>query len=786
MKFKNIRNALTAIVVLSSGIIFSQEVGIGEWRDHLPYVSGISIAAGDGKVYCATPYSVFYLDKDDNTLNRITTIQGLNDVGISKIGYNDPFNTLVIAYSNANIDLIKNNTIINMADIFNSSAVTPEEKTISSILFIDEYAYLSCGFGIVVIDLKKEEVSDTYYIGPEGSHLKVYDMTYTGELFFAATETGIYTAERNNPNLAFYGAWSKESDMPEPHATYSHIANNAGTIYANKHTEVFKQDIMYFLRDGIWASDTSRFNEEDVYSMKSFDDLLYISYNYNLKVYDQDHNVLNTIWTYYTGGSPLVNELTKEGNVLWLADNRLGMVSEENQSFSFFTPNSPKYADVFDMAIAGEHLWTAAGGRNLSWGNIWKTGSISSFIDGTWTTIDNKTEGAAALDSILDIVTVAVNPGNTSQVFAGSWHLGLAEFNDHQFKTLYTPENSSLEYKANEGPPICKIGGIQFDEAGNLWMTNSGANSVLSVKLNDGSENGDWRSFYLGSQSSGRDIGKLIIDSYGQKWILWRDHSIIVFNDGGTPKDPSDDQVKHLSSAQGNGALPGSKVFSIAEDLDGEIWIGTDEGIGVIYSPENVFSQYNFDSQRILIPRNDGTGLADILLEFETITDIKIDGNNNKWIGTDRSGVYLISEDGLEEKHHFTTENSPIFSNNIISLAINGKNGEVFMGTANGIISFKGRATEGGPANSDVYAYPNPVRPGYSGSIAIKGLVSNADFKITDISGTLIYSGRAEGGQAIWNGKNFDGRTAQSGVFLVFVTDDSGKETLVTKILFMN
>jgi len=781
----NFRSILIIFLVLTSGFIFSQEIGIGEWRDHLPYVSGVSVAAGDGKIYCATQYSVFYLNKADNSLNRITTIQGLNDVGIAKIGYNDMQNTLLIAYSNTNIDLIKGTTIINMADIFNSSAITPEEKSINNLMFIDNLAYLSCGFGIVLIDLDKEEVVDTYYIGPDGSHLQVYDMTFTNTLFYAATESGVYTANRNDPNLAYFGAWTKDLTMLEADAQYSQITVNAGTIYTNLYTESFKEDVMYFYRNGTWMKDTEAFSDEDVSSMKSFNDLLYIAYSYNLKVYDTEHNVVKTIWTYYTGG-PRISDFTLEGTVLWLADNGYGMVSEENENFHFFTPNGPKKADVYEMAIASEHLWTAAGGRNLSWGNLWNTGSVSSFIDGSWNTIDNKTEGAAALDSILDLVTVTVNPFDTKQVFAGSWHLGLAEFYDSQYKILYTPENSSLEYKTNQGPPICKIGGLQFDQSGNLWMTNSGANNILSVKITDGTSNGDWRSFYLGSHSSGKDIGKMIIDSYGQKWILWREHSIIVFNDGGTPKDPSDDQVKHLSGAQGNGALPGTKIFSIAEDHDGEIWIGTDEGIGVIYSPENVFSQFNFDAQRILIPRNDGSGLADILLEFETITDIKVDGKNNKWIGTDRSGVYLVSKDGIEEKHHFTSENSPLFSNNITSLAINGKNGEVFIGTANGIISYKGSATNGGPTNSDVYAYPNPVRPGYTGPIAIKGLVNNADFKVTDITGSLIYSGRAEGGQAIWNGNNFNGRRAQSGVYMVFVTDSNGDETLVTKILFMN
>jgi hypothetical protein len=361
----------------------------------------------------------------------------------------------------------------------------------------------------------------------------------------------------------------------------------------------------------------------------------------------------------------------------------------------------------------------------------------------------------------------------------------LVELGNYEFKNLYTPLNSSLEYKTNEGPPVCKIGGLAFDKAGNLWMTNSGANNILSVMIPEGSGY-DWRSFYLGSQSTGKDIGELIIDSYGKKWILWRQGYLIVFDDHGTPKNPADDQVKHLSSASGNGNIPGSKVFAIAEDNDRRMWIGTDEGIAVIYSPENVFTQFSFDAQRILIPRNDGTGLADILLEFETITAIAVDGANNKWIGTDRSGVYQLSPDGLRELNHFTAENSPLLSNNITDIAINHQTGEVFFGTAKGIISYKSTATAGRETNYDVYAYPNPVRPGYSGPIAVKGLVKNADFKITDISGSLVYSGRADGGQATWNGNNFHGRRVQSGVYLVYITDDEGIEKMVTKILFMN
>jgi len=235
-----------------------------------------------------------------------------------------------------------------------------------------------------------------------------------------------------------------------------------------------------------------------------------------------------------------------------------------------------------------------------------------------------------------------------------------------------------------------------------------------------------------------------------------------------------------LSNVAGNGDLPGNKVFSLAQDLDGELWIGTDEGIGIIYSPENVFNGGNYDAVRPLVEVD---GYVQYLLETETVTAITVDGDNKKWIGTERAGVFLLSSDGTEEIHHFSAENSQLYSNSIIDIEINGKTGEVFFGTDLGIISYKSTATDGGPVNSDVIAYPNPEREGYEGTIAIKGLVHNASVRITDVSGTLIYATTAEGGQAIWNGRSLNGDRAHTGVYLVFATNDDGKESIVTKIL---
>jgi len=765
--------------------LFPQEVGIGEWRDHLPYNSTVSVTASKEKVYCATPYSIFYYDKNENSISRFTRISGLSDIGIVRVGFNQDYNTLLVAYENSNIDLVKGNVIINMRDIINSDAITPEEKVINNIMFIDNLAYLSCGFGIVVLDIDKEEIADTYYIGPNGAHINVYDLTYNDTSFFAATETGIFSAYLNSPNLSYFGSWSRDESLPDPFAYYSYIVYSNGRLLTCKATEEWATDTILYYENSMWNYDNELFSDEDVYGLKEYNNELYAIHSFYIKVYDANLNDILKIWTYNYMAGPSPRDLIVDNNIMWIADNQNGLVRRVTSTdYTFIYPNGPNSPDVFSMTTAGNNVYVVAGGRNLSWNNLWKRGNISSFIDNEWNTVDQTTE--PALDTLLDMVSVAVNPFKYSQVFAGSWFRGLAELNNLAIENVYSPENSGLNYTTNQGPPVCQVGGLAFDRSGYLWVISSHANEILSVRIPDGTPLGEWHSYNLGSFSGSQDVGNLIIDSYGQKWILIRaEQSLIVFNDNGTITDQGDDQVKVLTSAVGNGNIPGNKVFSIAEDKDGEVWIGTDQGIAVFYSPENVFSNFNFDAQRILIPRNDGTGLADILLEFETITAIAVDGANNKWIGTDRSGVFHLSPDGQKEFNHFTEQNSPLFSNNITSIVIN-EDGEVFIGTAKGIISYKSSASQGGPTNSDVYAYPNPVEPGYNGPIAIKGLVSNADFKITDISGNLIYSGRAEGGQAIWNGNNFNGRRVQSGVYLVFVSNDDGSEKIVTKILFIN
>jgi len=309
-------------------------------------------------------------------------------------------------------------------------------------------------------------------------------------------------------------------------------------------------------------------------------------------------------------------------------------------------------------------------------------------------------------------------------------------------------------------------------------VANSSATSALSMKK----PNGEWVSYNLGPQASGIDLAELMIDKQNQKWLRTRTHNLIVFNDNNTPYDPSDDQTRRLSSAAGNGALPGNFILSMATDRDGQVWLGSDKGVAVIYSPSNIFSNQNFDAQQVLIAQD---GFGNNLLESEAINAIAIDGANRKWFGTDRAGVFLMSPDGTKGIAHFTEENSPLLSNSVTSITIT-ESGEVFFGTSKGIISYRSESAPPQPTYDNLIIFPNPVRESYNGTIAIRGLVENTSVKITDVAGNIVYSTLSEGGQATWDGRNFNGNRVQTGVYLVFVTNTDGSKTTVGKIMFIH
>ncbi len=762
-----------------SGILTAQNIGVGQWRDQLPYKKCIDVVEAGEIIYCATPYSLFYYNKADESVQRLTKVNGLSDVGINAINYSSDHNTLIIAYSNTNIDLIKGNKIVNIPDIKRKTILG--NKTINKVLLIDKLAYLSCGFGIVVLDIEKEEIYDTYYIGPDGNKINILDLTYNDTAFFAATESGVYYASLTNPNLANFSSWTKDQTILYPDEKYNLIQSFNGKVFANVSKTEYNTDILLVYDGNVWGI----FNPEETYTKRSISvnyDQMIISSSDNVQVFDSDFTrsyLINSVNSSFT----LPNDaIIDKDNFVWIADRRYSLIKTWNKGYGseVIELNGPGSINVFQLASGGNDIWVAPGGRTGTWGPANIKDGLFFFNGDDWTTYNSST--IPALDTIYDFVCITVDPANYQKVYSGNWGTGVLEFINGELTEIYTPANSEIQPHSNN-ENFVPISAVCFDNNNNLWIANSGANSLLTVKTYEG----DWKAFDLGTNARSIDLGRMIIDSYNQKWIIKRvnvsdGRYLIVFNDNNTILDTSDDETKILGPQPNYGNIPGSAVYSMAVDLDGEVWIGTDEGICVFYSPEDIFESSTVNAQRILVEQD---GYVQYLLETEIVTAITINGANQKWMGTQKAGAFLLSEDGTEQIHHFTEDNSPLLSNDIIDIAIND-DGEVFFGTSKGIISFKGYATPGGPTNNDVYAYPNPVREDYSGVIAIRGLVNNANVKITDISGTLIYTTQAEGGQAIWDGKNFDGRRAHTGVYMVFSSNDDGSETLVTKILFIN
>ena len=365
--------------------------------------------------------------------------------------------------------------------------------------------------------------------------------------------------------------------------------------------------------------------------------------------------------------------------------------------------------------------------------------------------------------------------------FAGSWGGGVLEFNAKTFVKRYDNYNSSLQTQLPSKPaaPYVRIGGMNFDSKGNLWVSNAGVAKGLSMLKSDGT----WTSYEL-SGAANKFTGKVVVTQNDDKWVVVsRGNGLSVLN---STNDVTKEQkvIAFFSNGKVELYTEMNDVYALAEDLNGKLWVGTSQGVAVFSTPKNIWKDKTMYATRPSM--DEGDNLFHPLLEKESITAIAIDGANRKWFGTKNSGVYLISEDGGKEIEHFNTTNSPLPSDEITDIAINQKTGEVFIGTISGLVSYMGAAISGNEEFADVYVYPNPVRESYDGPIVVKGLVENTDVKITDIAGNLVYKTVSLGGQAVWDGKNLNGNRCKTGVYLVFMNDPTGEKTKITKLLFIH
>ena len=734
----------------------AQSLRVGEWRDHLSYKSAEDVCQVGSSIYVSTDRALFEYNTGDNSIERINTLNRLSDTGVSSIEGNE--NTLIVAYDNGNVDIIRGNKTINLPDIKKASLIA--DKRINHVNIDNNLAYLSCGFGIVVLDLERVEVKDTYFIGENGAQTNVLSTSLVHNSIYAATNKGLYRADLNQQNLADHNSWEKL--LAHTQSRVDHLESFNGLLFVNLHGEEYNTDTLYHFDGNNWVV----FEEESSnVSIKANHQELILTRRFGVSVYNQELNN-----THYLSSGEFNLEKTDfnsaiftDKNEFWIADKHNGLLHNAGSFFESIKPSGPFLSDAGQIINFGEEILVAHGAKSENWDPRWHKSELSVLKKDDWTT-SNTLKDADFID------VVAVNKRG-STIYLASFNKGLAKMTGLNLDEIYNETNSSLQKRAINNDWI-EVGAIQFDSEGNLWCTNSQTYEPLSVKYT----NGDWESFSLGSGvPETQDLAKLLIDKNDQKWVQLKNNGLVVFDER-----RQGIKSRKLTNSESAGNLASNRVHSFAEDLEGEIWIGTDNGVSVFYDSNSIFQGEN--ASQVVVTLGEYNSY---LLEGQQINDIEIDGANRKWFATNNSGVIVTSANGTEEIHHFTTENSPLFSNKVLDIEMNALTGEVFFATEKGLISMRSESTQGNADFSEVLVFPNPVKPDYSGPITIKGLITGAVVKITDISGNLIYETIALGGQAVWDGKSFDGQKAHTGVYLVFCSDQEGSISHVTKLLFV-
>jgi len=748
------------------------ELRIGQWQSHLPYHSGNWVTQSETTIYYASPFSLFTIEKEDFAVDFISTVDGLSDIAVNKIKYNTDLDALLVVYFNSNIDLVKEDEVVNFRDIQTNSSIVGD-RTVYDILFEGNGAFLSTGFGIVKLNLEREEFEFTTFTG-----VPVFSMAIFEGFIYAATEEGIYRVE-NKPTINFgdFNNWQLLDVADGFPAVYSSnaVAAHHNSLYLDINGALFRYEngslTEIYTEPGFSIGYLSPGNEFLIAGVTCND-------NCRGKVlfFREDDS-------FVTSGGRCIDRprfaIEEENGRIWYADQFRGIrfANEAGVGCNPLDFNSPDSHHSSEILLANDKVYIASGGVASNQTALNRTRGIFIKEDNQWSVI-NRVNTPILFEKFIDrdFNRIVAHPED-GRLFVGTFWGGLLEIDGENY-TVYNDENSSLQGAVGDAARE-RVAGLAFDEENNLWMSNHTAARPISVLKADG----EWRNF----NAPVKGLLQCAIDQNGYKWFVAGSEGVLVFDDNGTIDNINDDRIKLITPS--NSDLPTRNVNCIEVDLDGAVWVGTVEGPIFFDCGEGIFE----DNQcsRGTLRRVEQDGIGAILLATENVQSIAVDGANRKWIGTN-NGLFIQSPDGGEQIAFFNTENSPLFDNTIIDIAINQETGEAFIGTNNGVISLRGEAIAGGVVNSsNIYAFPNPVRPEYDGPIAIKGLARDANVKITDVNGQLIFETTALGGQAIWDGRDFSGRKASTGVYLVFsaskaVGFSGNSNTAVAKILFIN
>lgn len=746
----------------------AQDRPIGYWRSHLPYNLGVGVATDGSTIFAACDKAFFTIDASNTSAKPVTysKVEGMSDIGMQCIGYDKQTGAAVLVYSDGNIDVFKENenTFYNIPDLKVKSI--SGSKTVNMLYTEGGLAYLSTAVGVLVVDLSTHNINETYQFYNGTQMMSVYGFIGNGDYFYTITPAGVYRILKTNPQPQNFHNWQQVS----PISNFQYISSVNNTLFLCN-----KRSIYALVSDTLQKIYTCKTaNSGTIEHIDAGNGVLLVSEFYPdafsgyIKIIDMGLALRDSVIV----GHPL-QALQRADGTIWIADNYYGLGEGLPGTKAFFrVPPGPGGAANFDIYANNKEVWVAHGGYNDDYYAQPSNVGISSLKDDKWKNYMRYVY--PPFDTLDDFVGITKDEESGTLYFA-SFLNGLFTLHaDGSYEVLNANsvfDTSVAVFYDNQRQLI----GLTLDQQKNLWVTSVASQHVLYVKT----ASGTWHA--MKPIAGGRWGGPIVVDDNNTVWFIGSYGGVIAYNYNNTIDDVSDDSYYTLTTGVGTGNLPSNKVYSIAKDNNNSIWVGTDDGICIF---SNCFVNDTVAPCDAQIPIVQYDQFAGYLFKGNVVRTIAVDGANRKWVGTD-DGVWLLSSNAQKIIYRFTAENSPMPSDHVKKIAIDKVTGDVYIGTDAGLVSYRSTATEGTESGCHPEVFPNPVTSGYEGTIAIKGLVTNADVRITDINGQLVFKTTAYGGQAIWNGKDYKGHRAASGVYLVFVTNTDGTQACTTKIVFV-
>jgi hypothetical protein len=760
-----------AVLLMSVVCTCMQAAQIGSWKVYLSYHNATKNVAAGKTIYTIANGDLFSYNTEDSELRTYDNLGILNDVEIVDIGYSQEAKKVILIYANGNIDLLDADDNVQNLSALKEKSLSGKE--ISNMYIYGSMAYLSTGFGLIEVDLKEGVFRNTYRLGLEASCVAV-----NADKVFLGTTTGLYVCSKAE-NMQIQTNWKKHQGSTD----WSQLL-----FYKDNLLGVRKDSL--FIIDTQRVSSVTKINDSSVSFIRETNDMLFWGDAKNI-CYGSDINNFTTIkedntWSdvSYLGGTYWVSDQYKGLQGYKIADKQMQV------SVSSITPNSPVRNLAYRLSWVGNRLLVAGGINTISGRDFFKKPTAMYMEDEQWTNFEEMSEIPEKYKNLYlaNTTNLVQDPTDPSHHYASLHRNGICEYKDGKFVKLYNSDNSPLRSilsMSSNYMNYVSCAGLKYDGEGNLWMLCSLTDTIVRVMRPDGK----WNALYYEPIEYASLCDNILLHSNGMVFLTSRRldmKGIFCIDTKGTLENYKDDNCILLQEIinQDETVYNPDEFYGICEDLEGKVWFGTTLGLFVIDNPEEVFEK-DFRITQVKVNRNDGSGLADYLLSGLPVTCITVDGANRKWVGTQNNGVFLISADGQETIHHFTTADSPLLSDAIQDIAVNSITGEVAIGTEKGLCSYMSDAIEAAEdlVKDDVLVYPNPVKSDYTGPIAITGLTMNAEVKILSSNGQLVWNGVSSGGMVTWNGCNMNGKRVSSGVYHVVANYDAGNKAFVTRIV---